>query len=277
MKTIVLVIYKIKIHNSKTFQSLLNICDKNKFDLNDMEIIIYDNSPDKQDFDLDLYSAMNIKYVHDDRNLGISEAYNYALAIANQNNSKWLLLLDHDTELTSSYVHSMLNHSIIDKRVVAIVPRVYFNGKLISPVFSNTLRPLESKKPDIGIIAEPIMAVNSGALIRVEFLNAIKGFSKQFPLDFLDHWLFYEIYSRGYYASVLEVDLNHDLSVMDYNNVSFNRYKSILDSEILFYREYKKDLFKVYKLQLCKRLLKQLLVVKNKKIALYTLKRLLSL
>jgi hypothetical protein len=121
------------------------------------------------------------------------------------------------------------------------------------------------------------MAINSGAVIRVAFLKEIGGFNEEFPLDYLDHWLFYEIYAKNYKTFVLDIYLHHDLSVMDYNSISLTRYKSILHSEFTFYKKYKRELFPEYRKQLFKRLLKQIITVKNKKIALYTLRMILSL
>jgi hypothetical protein len=121
------------------------------------------------------------------------------------------------------------------------------------------------------------MAINSGSLIRVSFLEKIKGFNNDFPLDYLDHWLFHEIFSNDYKVMVMESSLNHDLSVMNYENVSMNRYRSILDSEIRYYKNYKKELLPAYRIQLMKRLAKQLLLVKNKKIAAYTFRCLFSI
>jgi hypothetical protein len=164
-----------------------------------------------------------------------------------------------------------------NETIAGIVPIVNCEGTIISPVFSHTLRPLKDQKPVVGIQDKPVMAINSGSLIRVSFLNEIGGFNTQFPLDYLDHWLFFEIYARGYKVLLLDVRLEHELSVMDYSRVSLARYVSIIDSEMDFYRNYKTDLFSAYRIQLMKRFLKQLLTVKHKGIAFCTLKKLLTL
>lgn len=275
MKTIVIVLYQQELEECLTFQSLQRNLFNHKSSLEDIEVIIYDNSPEKQQ--IGQYGEVKLRYVHDERNSGICAAYNYAWTIANENKSEWLLLLDHDTEVTEEYIDQVIGLPQQEAVVAAVVPRILTKDTFISPVYANSLRPLQEEKPGVGIQDKSIMAINSGALIRVDFLNKIKGFNNQFPLDYLDHWLFHEIYANGYVVSVLNTVLQHDLSVMDYTNVSLNRYKSILDSEINFYRNYKKDLYPAYKKQLMKRIIKQLLVVKNKKIALYSLNRLISL
>ncbi|XJZ26971.1 glycosyltransferase [Bacillota bacterium Lsc_1132] len=275
--TIVIVFYKQAIDESKTFRTLKQALLLNEREFEDLNLILYDNSPDNQEFEPSQYEGISISYVHDSRNLGIAAAYNYSFAVAEENGSRWLLLLDHDTELTSEYIEQFMNLDVNDPTIAAIVPKINCENQMISPVYSNTLRPLQAKKPKAGLQEQPVTAINSGALIRVDFLNAIGGFNDDFPLDYLDHWLFYEIYARGYKVWVLVATLEHELSVMDYSRVSLERYKSILESEIKFYQNYRRDLYKSYKFQLAKRFLKQILTVKDKKIAYYTLRRLFTM
>ncbi len=273
--TIVVVFYKQEIKQSKTFSSLEKVLLERKANLENIDIILYDNSPEKQDFDASHYSGQ-IDYIHDPRNLGIATAYNYAWQRAQENGSEWLLLFDHDTKVTEEYIDQILKDHDVKEEIVAVVPKIVTNGIMVSPVYSHSLRPLQTERPVEGVQEKPVMAINSGSLLKVSFLNEIGGFNKEFPLDYLDHWLFHEIYDRGEKVLLLRVTLEHDLSVMDYSSVSLNRYKSILDSEMKYYSEYKTELNGEYRKQLVKRLAKQLLVVKNKRIALYTLSRLLQ-
>jgi GT2 family glycosyltransferase len=272
-KTIVIVFYNQDIETSKTFQTLIN--NSRGILLEDISIILYDNSPNSLGFDHKKYNDINISYKHDSRNLGIATAYNYAWSIAKTNGSDWLVLFDHDTDVTTEYVQQMLEVNKVDQDIASVVPIISCEGAVISPVFSDTIRPLQQERPTVGVQQKPIMAINSGSLIKVSFLNQINGFNESFPLDYLDHWIFFEIYSKGYKVQVLDVSLEHELSVMDYSRVSLNRYKSIIDSESFFYQNYQKELLPAYRTQLFKRLIKQLLIVKNKRIAGLTLKKFL--
>lgn len=274
--TVIVVLYNLKVEKSKTVQTLMKSSLFQSKYRNDVQFIIYDNSLERQNLDRKITNDVNISYKHDKRNLGIATAYNYAWEQAKKH-SEWLLLLDHDTEITEEFATKLMTLNGDWKGIGAIVPKIEFNGTHISPVFSKSLRPLKTEPPSIGIQEEPVMAINSGSLINMDFLNQIGGFNVQFPLDYLDHWIFYELYRKGWKVYIQDITLNHDLSVMDYNSISLNRYKSILDSEVLFYSTYKKELQKEYKQQLLKRLLKQLVVVKNKRLALYTFSKLLKL
>jgi GT2 family glycosyltransferase len=274
--TMVVVLYKQRIEESKTFRTLTEALTNIHKDVKETTLILYDNSPTHQEFHADQYKMLSIHYIHDPRNLGIVTAYNYALKAAVENGSEWLLLFDHDTEVTSEYLETMLNLREEDNDVAAVVPKINSENTMISPVYSHTLRPLQGEKPIVGLQERPVMAINSGSLIRVQFLTEVGGFNTDFPLDYLDHWLFHEIYEKGYKVRLLNVSLEHELSVMDYSRVSLARYKSIMESEAKFFRDYEQDLYKAYKIQLAKRFLKQILTVKNKKIAMYTLSRLFS-
>ncbi|MEH7109773.1 glycosyltransferase [Bacillus sp. JJ1764] len=275
--TMVVVLYNVNPENCKTFHSLKQTLFSSHEPLKDINIILYDNSPDKHDFTPIGYEGNHISYVHDPRNLGIATAYNYALAQAVANGSKWLLLLDHDTELTADYFEKVLNLPDLPENVAAVVPKIISENTMISPVYTTSLRPLQGDRPKEGLQEQEVMAINSGALLKVDFLQSIKGFNSSFPLDYLDHWLFHQVYAQQRKVWILPVTLEHELSVLDYSRVSLKRYQSILNSEINFYQNYKQDLFPAYKKQLAKRFLKQLLLVKNKQIALYTLRKFFSI
>ena len=273
-QTVVVVFYKQKIAESKTFSTLMEALKGR--DTAGINLILYDNSPEEQDFNSEDYPELQVSYVHDPRNLGIATAYNFALSSAIESGSEWLLLFDHDTEVTEPYVTEFCSKVQVAEDIAAVVPKINSAGTMISPVYSDSLRPLTAERPAPGVQNKPVMAINSGSLLRVSFLKEIGGFNEEFPLDYLDHWLFHEIYARGQKVLLVDITLEHELSVMDYSTVSLRRYQSILDAEMKFYAEYKKELNASYKKQLFKRLLKQILLVKNKKIALYTMRRLIQ-
>lgn len=273
--TIVMVVYKQKLEQSRTFQTMQSTLFTKGRLKDEVHVIIYDNSPEPQSVPREYADVFT--YKHDPRNLGIAVAYNYAWQAAKQHNSEWLILLDHDTELTQAYADEILSLEKIDRnQVAAVVPKIVCNEIMISPVFSDTLQPLKDVRPETGIQHRSVMAINSGSAINMLFLNKIGGFNEEFPLDFLDHWLFHEMYEQGYKSFVLDVTLEHELSVMNYDTVSLQRYKSILGSEMHFYKNYKKSLLKRYKRQLLLRTVKQLVFVKNKSIAFHTLRQLLT-
>jgi GT2 family glycosyltransferase len=228
---IVIVLYKKNLNNSETISSLTQIKNFN------FNILIYDNSPTSQYAnDRFVHYNLNIHYISDTGNPGLSTAYNHALKQATFDNKKWLLLLDQDTYLTSEYFMEFAKLKLINVNIVSIIPRVnnFFNKKPISPskmFFGMFCRPLNVKS---GIISKKITAINSGTFLSVNFLNQIQGFSNLFKLDYLDHWYFREIYKRNYSIYLMDTVLLQELSVGSNNYISIERYRSLLHSQLSY-------------------------------------------
>lgn len=264
---LVVILYKESIFESQTIKSLL----KNEAILKSSQLIIYDNSPELQEFDATAF-ACQAEYVHDPRNLGVREGYEYALKKAQESQDEWIVLLDQDTQLPIHYFESLLEVTQdISNTCAVVVPKIIASNMWISPADNQNFK-LDSSKLVSGIQENKVTGINSGACFSVRWLSENGGFNTEFPLDYLDHWLFYQVYKTGYKAYLMDVKVAHELSVFNYNNISQTRYESISKSEYLFYSNYRTDLFKTYKKHLILRFVKQLIVVKNKNIAKQTLK-----
>ena len=278
--TIVLVIYNCKLENSLTFQTLLQNIDLFEVHNTNFQLIIYDNSLIKQDI-TQLSEKLSFQYVHDESNLGIAAPYNYALKKGQENGSDWLLLLDQDTSITNDYLNEILLVSNGEIEEMAIVPQIVSQEKLVSPVLSNGFQWTNIDNEDVSLPkykGYTITCINSGAMIRISFLNSIGGFNEtEFPLDGLDHWLFYRMHLEGGKICIIDAKLIHDLSVSNYNNISLKRHISILESEMLLVSKYRPENLKKYKRRLVLRFFKHLLLVRNKKIAYITLKQRLKM
>lgn len=248
----VVVLYEKKISELPFYSLITQLLDDG------IGIVCYDNSQQAQSvpFDHPLF-----KYQHDSRNLGIASAYNYAFNKALTDSCEGILLLDHDSEFSMDFIQS-LQSSEFTEQVAIIAPTVFAGQKQISPVAADNYinHSFQALKP--GIYSTPSMGINSGSLVSCSFLQKLGGFNEKFSLDFLDHWLFFELYRLGYQLQVIDFHFDHDLSVLDYSNVSHHRYESILAAENLYYSEYQTRFLNSHKLQLLKRTLK--LFVKEK-------------
>jgi len=223
---------------SKIFKSSINL---------NHNILIYDNS----------LNSTN----HNPENPGLAVAYNYALKIAAGFDKKWLVLLDQDSELGSDFLIQLvrsLDEVEKDDSIVAIIPSVYDEKTLVSPskLISGVLNlPYRGRVNDK--INGGISAINSGSAISINFLNSISGFNEDFPLDILDHWLYYKIFLLKRSVYLNSAILKHSLSVAR-GTVSFRRYKSILLGEKKLFCEIKKQRI-LYSTVLLLRTAKQLL------------------
>lgn len=225
----------------------------------EIEVLVYDNSPKKQEDPF--FDAQTVTYIHNNANPGLAVAYNQALALAAS--CDWLILLDQDTQVSLDFFEKVVQvHP--DEQVVSLVPLIYSGEQQISPVFSNRYVSKNSQYPKQGIHSQ-LMAINSASVLKVRFLKEIGGFNQAFPLDFLDHWLYWEINNEGKKVQILPIALQHSLSVLDYSSLKIARYQSILAAERLFYGEYAVSLKQHHKRHLLKRALKQFLTVPNRR------------
>ena len=250
---IVVVLYKKRITELSIYPFLTRILGEG------IPVICYDNSPSAQAVTI---QDSRFEYIHDSKNLGLSRAYNYALAQFKQRRLDGILLLDHDTELSFDYLQQLKRKSF-GKDIGAIVPRAFVGEKQISPLNAKNYIDGASRALSSGLFREHIMAINSGSLINITALNKLGGFNDEFPLDFLDHWLFYELNRMGYSVEVTHEIIQHDLSVLNYAKLSHKRFDSILNSESLYYMEYQTNLLKRHRQQLLRRMFKLLLTVRD--------------
>ena len=273
--------YECEAEESKTLSSLQQAYKENPQAFSSFKLIIYDNSPEPHSRSLAI--PFEHEYVHNPANEGVSAAYNYALQVAKREDYDWLLLLDQDTDLPEDYISALgeiVSSSARDENVAAIVPRVFHKGKFFSPsrvLFGGIHRPIDARHK--GICDFQATTIGSGVLLRRSFIEKAGGFSLVYWLDCLDHWIFNAIHSLGEKVYVADLSIEHELSVLDYDNlVTEQRYSNILKYETMFMRSYKSRLENYfYLIRLLKRTLALLFTVRNKKYSAMTFAYLLSL
>lgn len=241
----VTVLYNMAISESETIQSLLS-----QDSLADCHVTIYDNGTIDQNADV----PANMSYHYDGKNKGLAAVYNQVLDTLQPND--WIVLLDQDTYVTREYL-DLLKETIQQGVADVIVPIITDNGVQVSPVYMQHNR--VTHVIESGLYQHDVMAINSASAYRVETLRQIGKFDERFPVDYLDHSTFYKLSQHHINIQVIDVTLQHTLSVMHYPNVSIDRYKQLLQAETLFMKVYKSESFVQYKKQLFLRLFKQLL------------------
>jgi len=231
---VIVVLYKNSITRSST---CISINAQKAYDRDAISILVYDNSPVGNSEGL----RSGWKYVSDTANRGLAAAYNYALLQTKFSGAQWLLLFDQDSSLPVDFFANLQDEIALcrdDPRIVAIVPVVFSNRRQVSPI-----RPMLGLDRPYKITGSAsslwLMAINSGAAIRVSFVDSIGGFSKEFWLDYLDHWLFRKIHDMAYAVYVSNTKIEHSLSVADFNqDLAISRYRNILNAEANFTNQY---------------------------------------
>jgi GT2 family glycosyltransferase len=233
---------------------------------------LYNNSPEIKITESEEYQVVNST-----KNDMLAGAYNYALEEACKNNCDWLLLLDQDTNLTKEYFEE-INEVLASKpKASAIIPilkkgEIHLSPHSYFPKLGYWWILHEIK--DAGIIENrTIAAFNSASVLSVSDLQLINGFSKEYPLDMLDTNVFYNLCCLDKQFYLLNTELQHDLSMLDYENkMTRNRYISIITSEDSFSKQLGTLAVITFRIKLIFRCVKQLFAKDKRKYFLITLK-----
>lgn len=196
-------------------------------------VLVYDNSPCRQST---VQIGDGITYLHNPNNGGTSAAYAAAADIARTARCDWLLLLDQDTQFTDQLLSDGFNALVSAVTPpAAIVPRVLHDSTCISPSTMTKCGSVVAwRGSQTHLQHEWITAISSGTLVRVSAVNAALPFPQGLWLDFVDHWLFLTIARRQESVAVSSVELTHSLSILDEQEISERRLRSILTAEASF-------------------------------------------
>ena len=264
---VVIVLYQQTISQSPSYEVL-----KQAIKEGTIYLVVYDNSSVAHEDPI--FDHENVHYRHDPTNPGLAQAYNYGLSCVTSACS--LVTLDQDTQIDMDYF-DVVHQIEWSNELAAAVPRVFAANRQISPVLSAQYINRHFKVVDQpGIFHDRIMAINSGVVFSCQFLKQINGFNPMFPLDFLDHWMSWQIAQLKKEILVLDIRIEHDLSVLDYKKVSTERYRSILNAEDNFYQGYDRVHLRQHRKQLILRTIKQFLTIKNRGIWRLTLRSLVD-
>lgn len=256
---VVVVLYNMTFSESPTVVSLNKLLSSGAFP-EIRKILIFDNSESST-----IPEGLDKRFVyyHSKTNVGLAKAYNYTLS-QSFDDTEWLVTMDQDTLITADYLTEIVKHHDISSDIVLLAPLVKDQNQQISPVFGDSLRPLHKDLPKKNqSYSQMVMVINSGATIRVSFMREIGGYNLDFPLDYLDHWLCWKVFKEQKKIFILNVTLQHELSVLNYvDQMNISRYKSIMHAEAIYYSSYAGDLFIAYRKQLFFRGCKQILTGK---------------
>ncbi|BAV10203.1 Glycosyltransferase, GT2 family [Filimonas lacunae] len=206
---IILVLYKVRLKESATFQALLKFQTDSNVEL---DVFVYDNSPET-DGALESMKGMNCHYVSDVSNVGISKAYNAGATLAEKLKKKWVLLLDQDSALPDCFF-SKLRESIQQfTGQVLFVPVLKQNGNIISPCRYVLEKGSTLKEITPGVNSfKNISIFNSGMCVSLEAWKRVGGYNEAIRLDFSDHYFISRL--KEIYQSYVLIDavVSHTLS-----------------------------------------------------------------
>ncbi|PMG83498.1 glycosyltransferase [Vibrio breoganii] len=233
---IIVVLYNKRMGQSDSLLTLM------KQDI-DPNVVIYldihDNSPVSHITSENIQLIKNtlkceVNYNHDPSNSGISKIYANAIKSAAQKSLDYVLMLDDDTCLPSSFIDTFYQAKLTNKSEYIFVPKVYCNENHFSPYRARFVftKPYDS----IGLAQfNNVSAINSGTFLPVN--KIILEFRYPDYCDFYgtDTVLFEYANKKNIGIFVLDTILHHDLSFHPDNT---SKYLVSLDRVIKFWRRH---------------------------------------
>jgi GT2 family glycosyltransferase len=237
---IVVVLYKIKLADSVTLQTLSKIKSQlTKY----TSLLLFENATNSKQTNSSVLKKLiakyqNVKYQYTYENSGIVKAYNLAYQQIVDTTTNWLLLLDQDTSISTDYFDEISNFiSISPQNNIILVPRLSTGKHIFAPTRDILKRrPLTCGSYKLNPHGY-FSTVNSGMLISKQFLDSIHGFNNKFWLDGLDHWICSKLREKSAHVQVSNAILVHELSVNSSDGISIQRLQNILHAEQLLWFE----------------------------------------
>jgi len=209
-----------------------------------LNVLLYDNTPGaRRPADL----PESVLFHQASRNVGLAEAYNFALDIGEAAGCSWLLTLDQDTSLPNGILRRMTTLAqqfSEDPSVAGIVPQLVEQGVVQSPLY---VQRWGSRRLPLGYSGFPereITAMNSCSMWSIPHLRAIGNFDQNFWLDYLDYVLYHRTFRSGRRVYVSgDIRVEHQLSLADWKGrLSPERLQNIFLAESAFNDLYKGSL-----------------------------------
>ncbi len=219
----VVVLYKKKIAECESIITLtesVNECN--------LDIFVYDNSPDYNLNVPDTMGNCRVHYFGDRENPGVSKAYNSGALFAQKTGKKWLILCDQDTMFQNEFFRNLYT-AVNNFSPSLLAPFLYSNSMLISPCgfTMNYGYPLK-------IVPQPgfkelngISLLNSGLIVSLEAYMRCGGYNEKVFLDFSDFDFLKRFKKTSNKVYLLNVHLNHHLESafkQKFNDQRFIRY-----------------------------------------------------
>lgn len=228
-----IVIYNADILKSPSFLSLK---DKN------IDIIVVDNSEISNDNEYKLKGFENICYIKQNKNLGLSKAYNVALnkifsEVENdQIDNSVFCIFDDDTEVPSDYISKLKDVFISYSEYDIFVPVITDEIGIMSP--SLMVKGINQRLNDFKAYDENnIVAINSCMAVKLSVFKSYRYDENMF-MDYVDF-----NFIRDMKAMNRKIFIMEDYKI--FQNFSANIYN--FEKEIVRFKIYKKDLKYYYR------------------------------
>lgn len=206
----IVVIYNTAVNESLSLRTL----EDNKLKL---DVVVYDNSPVPFLKNAgNPFRYLQINYLHNPSNPGVSTAYNYAADLGRKMNKRFLILLDQDTKLPSNALTTYLEAINSYPSHHLFAPRLNFQGKLFSPCKYLFKRGYHLKNITAGEHSlRKMNFLNSGLLISLVMYTQVGGYDESIKLYFSDFEFIDRVKMHLDAFILLNIEYEHELSSGD--------------------------------------------------------------
>ena len=237
---IVVVLYECYPSDSRTLQTLRAAMKELNTHL---RLVVVNNSRS-----MVVVSTDEFDVFQSDSNRGLAEPYDLAATLCLEEGIEYLITLDQDTEVTTTYLKSMIEKSQASSdKVGAYVPLIRNEHTHLSPGYYDIQKglyqshlPIQNNEKIAKLKSyEMPYAFNSGTMWSVHALKDCGGFPQRYALDMLDHAMFRRLYLKGWQMEVVDADhyLKHGLSLESKDGMSKGRAQNYLDAVHQYYIE----------------------------------------
>lgn len=150
-------------------------------------VIIVDNS-DTITLTPQMFDNERVHLIPNGGNMGIAHALNSGVREAEKLGHTWVLTMDQDSLLPTSYVDGLLTRINADgnKEKIASVAGAFLD-------FDGTLNTV----PSLGLHEVPYL-ITSANLVRISALNDVSGFRDEFFIDYVDYDISFKLRRAGW-------------------------------------------------------------------------------
>lgn len=203
MLFVAIVIYNKKAEDIASMGDLLRFYKNHGFD--HLRVIVVDNSDKDISSDKKFLSEEKIAYIRNNKNLGLSKAYNkavrYAKHVSVDPKKDFILFLDDDTAVSYDYLEKLYDASLVEATstdgINVITSMVRSGGRPLSPTRGFRFRYSNKDYIKKSGVYDDITFINSTTAIRLESLLKAGGFNEKLFLDMIDYTLCYSLSRRG--------------------------------------------------------------------------------
>jgi GT2 family glycosyltransferase len=214
---VVVVLYKLRLNECPALSTLEKSAELMGIKL---AVAVFDNGDKDQAKEIPAFSFLQINYIKNLENLGVSASYNKGLKIAEDKKLEWLLLIDQDFNFTDNLLKVYKDAQEENPLENIFCPELKCNDIRVSPFkdrffYKENKQALYPGKQPIG----NLIFLNNSLLVSTSAFKKTGGFNPKIPLYFSDFYFTKKLKETIGTFVLLPISVNHNLSAITTKDV----------------------------------------------------------